>query len=216
MKETVLLSYEKKHRNKSILCNITSIAQLKLYCTKNNIDIALYLNKNHMYDFYYKNKQIEKHICLLCSHHLKIDNIDQVSKRIFFNTHSCMLNAGDNTKIVYERFLTIFDESTAKTEYEAYRKNKTKNWSGNTTSLEAYIKKYGEVDGAIKHDLLRKKLCDNNVSNCTLEYYLNKNMSEEQAYIARRERQNTFSLEKCIKKHGEVEGKNIWKNRQIE
>lgn len=51
-------------------------------------------------------------------------------------------------------------------------------------------------------------------SNCTLEYYINKGMSEEEAKVALKERQSTFSLKKCIEKYGEEEGTKRFKERQ--
>jgi hypothetical protein len=50
--------------------------------------------------------------------------------------------------------------------------------------------------------------------NTTLEFYLNKGMNEDEAKIALRKRQTTFSLEKCIEKYGEVEGIKRFKERQ--
>lgn len=54
-----------------------------------------------------------------------------------------------------------------------------------------------------------KKKC-----NCTLEYYMNKGMSEEEAKVALKKRQSTFSLKKCIEKYGEEEGIRRFKERQ--
>ena len=51
-------------------------------------------------------------------------------------------------------------------------------------------------------------------SNTTLEYYLSKGMSEDEAKHALRKRQTTFSLEKCIEKYGEAEGIKRFKERQ--
>jgi hypothetical protein len=50
--------------------------------------------------------------------------------------------------------------------------------------------------------------------NTNLQFYLNKGMSEDEAKIALRKRQTTFSLEKCIEKYGEVEGIKRFKERQ--
>ena len=50
--------------------------------------------------------------------------------------------------------------------------------------------------------------------NTTLEFYLNKGMSEDEAKNELRKRQATFSLEKCIEKYGEVEGIKRFKERQ--
>ena len=51
-------------------------------------------------------------------------------------------------------------------------------------------------------------------SNCTLDYYLARGMSEEEAKKALKERQSTFSLKKCIEKYGEEEGTKRFKERQ--
>lgn len=48
----------------------------------------------------------------------------------------------------------------------------------------------------------------------TLDYWTKQGYSVEEAIRKRSERQCTFSLEKCIEKYGEVEGKIVWKNRQ--
>lgn len=50
--------------------------------------------------------------------------------------------------------------------------------------------------------------------NTTLEFYLNKGMSEDEAKNELRKRQTTFSLEKCIEKYGEDEGVKRFKERQ--
>ncbi len=47
-----------------------------------------------------------------------------------------------------------------------------------------------------------------------LEYWTSRGCSEEQAIIKRRQRQSTFSLEKCVERYGDTEGLDRWKNRQ--
>ena len=66
---------------------------------------------------------------------------------------------------------------------------------------------------------LAKKANDNKMEagNCvfTKEYYINHfNMSEDEAEKALSERQSTFSLEKCIERYGDEEGRKIWLERQ--
>lgn len=51
--------------------------------------------------------------------------------------------------------------------------------------------------------------------NTCIEYYLSKGLSEEDAIKALKERQNTFTLEKCIKKYGEEAGRKVYEERQI-
>lgn len=52
-------------------------------------------------------------------------------------------------------------------------------------------------------------------SSASLEYWLNKGYSLDEAKEKRKERQSTFTLEKCIKKYGEEEGTRIFNERQI-
>ena len=47
-----------------------------------------------------------------------------------------------------------------------------------------------------------------------ISYYLGKGMTLEEAQKALSERQRTFSLEKCIKRYGKIEGLKRWKERQ--
>lgn len=55
---------------------------------------------------------------------------------------------------------------------------------------------------------------DNASNNTTLDYYLAKGMTLEEAKNALSERQVTFSLDKCIERHGEEKGLEVWKRRQ--
>lgn len=50
--------------------------------------------------------------------------------------------------------------------------------------------------------------------NTKLEYYTSKGMTEAEAKVALSERQSTFSLDKCIEKFGNIDGKIIWQARQ--
>lgn len=49
----------------------------------------------------------------------------------------------------------------------------------------------------------------------TLVYYTSRGMSEEEAREAQSERQRTFTLEKCIERHGEEKGREIHAERQV-
>ena len=55
---------------------------------------------------------------------------------------------------------------------------------------------------------------ENNTSQLHIGYYTSRGYSSEEAQIALSERQSTFSLEKCIEKFGEVEGRIRWQERQ--
>ena len=59
-----------------------------------------------------------------------------------------------------------------------------------------------------------ENVAKNRSYNTRLEYYMNKDMSEEEARKALYDRQATFSYEKCIQKYGELEGNKIFSKRQ--
>ena len=60
------------------------------------------------------------------------------------------------------------------------------------------------------------KVNQKNKPNSTrLEYWLNKGYTENEAKEKLKERQSTFTLKKCIIKHGETEGLKVYNDRQI-
>lgn len=72
--------------------------------------------------------------------------------------------------------------------------------------------KQQKIDGLLK-DLANKKKenCNNPL---TVDYYLKRGFSEAEAKQKVKERQTTFSKEKCIEKYGEEEGLKIFNDRQ--
>lgn len=52
------------------------------------------------------------------------------------------------------------------------------------------------------------------VNNTSVEYFIRKGFSPEEAKKELKNRQSTFSLEKCIEKHGLEEGTLLWQDRQ--
>ena len=63
----------------------------------------------------------------------------------------------------------------------------------------------------------KRKAVDNRLPeghNTRLVFYTSRGMTEEEAMVARGNRQRTFSLETCIAKHGEKLGKQIHAERQ--
>jgi hypothetical protein len=117
-----------------------------------------------------------------------------------------------------------------------YLKKLSDNVSGDKNPVYIAQKKYGKnalspfSKDFIKYDNLNetdkknaiKSTCEksvktaneNNNNNCTIEYYTSRGMTDEEAEKALAERQRTFTLKKCIEKHGPVEGKRIWQERQ--
>jgi hypothetical protein len=81
---------------------------------------------------------------------------------------------------------------------------------------EAKIKAYEVCSWNRKR--FREKLDSGEVekgwNNTTIEYYLKTGMNMDEAKQAIIDRQKTFTLEKCIAKYGEIEGKKKWEDRQ--
>lgn len=112
-----------------------------------------------------------------------------------------------------DRFIRRYGITKGKKLYKSYCKNKTRNWQPENpdfVSLEFHIKKYGKELGKIKY----KERCYNVGKATRVEYYLNQGYSKEESERLLKERQTTFSLEICIKKHGKTKGTEIWQARQ--
>jgi hypothetical protein len=90
-------------------------------------------------------------------------------------------------------------------------KSKIERQQASPFSQEFYIKRGLPLENRAK---FIKDTLANRESDTRLDYYLKRGYSEDEAIIKLYDRQNTFSLEKCIKKYGEEEGKRIWKERQ--
>lgn len=80
------------------------------------------------------------------------------------------------------------------------------------SSLNYNIKKYGKEAGTENFNRVNKFKGEK--SNTNVEYYLAKGMTLEESKLALIDRQHTFSLDKCVKKHGILEGTSIWRDRQ--
>ena len=77
-----------------------------------------------------------------------------------------------------------------------------------------FSKKFYEKRGLTEEDRKNFTGSIEREYNTTLEYYVNRGMSEKEAEQALSERQRTFTLEKCIERYGEVEGRLRWEERQ--
>ena len=84
-------------------------------------------------------------------------------------------------------------------------------------SIEFYKKKYPNLSNKEMDDIIyifRKDVFDGIINTSQIQYYLNKGYELEESIEKRSERQRTFTLEKCIIKYGEEDGRKIFKNRQ--
>lgn len=79
-----------------------------------------------------------------------------------------------------------------------------------------FCKEFYEKRGLTEQDRLdfiSRAEADRNIDT-RIEYYLKLGMTESEAKEALAERQRTFTLDKCIEKYGEEEGKRRWEERQ--
>jgi hypothetical protein len=82
-------------------------------------------------------------------------------------------------------------------------------------SLRGCIARFGKEEGIKTWTERETKRSEAGKKGSTnLEYWINKGYTEDEAILKRSERQSTFSLEKCITKYGEEEGKKRFTERQ--
>lgn len=65
----------------------------------------------------------------------------------------------------------------------------------------------------IKKRMVKSKK-ENNSNPLNISYYISRGFSTEESQKLLKERQSTFSLNRCIQKYGEKEGKEVWNKRQ--
>lgn len=122
----------------------------------------------------------------------------------------------NGSKITLERYNVVYDYYGQR-EYKKYVKKKCSEWCStkynhDTKSLKHFIEKYGNIEVAFEK---YKESCHTCGTTLRIQYYIDKGMSEDQAKAALKDRQRTFSLNKCIKKYGKAEGVKVWRRRQI-
>ena len=162
-------------------------------------------------------KPWDKHILLVLEHHL---NSDYVAKTI----EICAYTGKRDESLEY---LTIlYGEEKAKQMLErksqrvkgaknpSYKHNgKYSKWSKNFHKERSEEQYQSDLQDLIEKSKITKKE-NPEKDNTQIEFYMAKGMSEEEAKIALSERQATFNLDKCIERHGEIKGKEVWQSRQ--
>jgi hypothetical protein len=104
--------------------------------------------------------------------------------------------------------------------YKNMVKNKTKKMcessaeNGDNKSINYHIRKYGMEEGTKIYQQNKESGRYKKSSNVCVEYYLERGFDRDEAIKIISERQVTFSLDKCIEKHGLIDGTEIWKKRQ--
>lgn len=189
---------------------ITTISGLKQYCTVNKYDFVDLLSTKFNYTFWFDSYQISSRRCKTCNALLEVQKVDPSNRKIFFKSHGCIVNGCP--RITLDRTKTVLDDEDAERYYEQYCKKKTKKWKPNnpdTTSLKSHIERHGEEFGTKMYQEKIKK-----IDTISIEYFKKKGYSTEAAKVKQSERQQTFTLEKCIQRLGEDEGRKRWQERQ--
>ena len=131
-------------------------------------------------------------------------------------------NAKFETDIVKNRFIIFYNEHKNKKVGTRLLANNCKAHNANALSVQFYLEK-GWTEEEAKAEIKRTqtqralksaaKMTDDRLPT-QLNYWIKQGYSEEEAKKLQSERQTTFTLEKCIKKYGEVEGRKRFEERQ--
>lgn len=79
-------------------------------------------------------------------------------------------------------------------------------------TLEWQITKYGVEEGTKRYNEFNQRKLEKNSTR--LEYWIKKGFSIDEAIQKQKERQTTFSMQKCIEKYGHEKGKLVFEARQ--
>jgi len=101
---------------------------------------------------------------------------------------------------------------------EKFKGEKNPNHRSKTTEQERksrspFCDEFYEIHEGNRDEFM-KNISETRDYNTKIGYYESKGYTNDEAKVLLKERQNTFTLEKCIKKYGEVEGRAIFERRQ--
>lgn len=162
----------------------------------------LYIDLNNGFTLFSR-KNLER---FLLGHKDIADFAEQFVKLHFYYKTN---NKYSNTE---EQYCILYGESLGKQRWqEKINKVKGKNnpWYNHGGKYSPFKK------GSVNYNIeVTKKAAENREYNTRIEYYLNRGYTQEESEFLLKERQTTFSLEKCILKYGEELGIEVFKNRQ--
>lgn len=146
----------------------------------------------------------------MCSKELKIFEINAELKTVLISLCDCAVDSA--LSVNKNRFRTVFEESEIDEVYEKYCANKMRDWTTKgipVASLDFKIEKFGEEHGKLRYAEACKKM-----DSVSVKYFLKKGYELKDAEKMCKDRQSTFSLSKCVDRHGEEDGYDIWLDRQ--
>ena len=112
----------------------------------------------------------------------------------------------------------VYTEEESKHHIKTFRKTNFEYWLKMCDTFEEAEEKYEEFKEHSRN-LLRGQHIKNkgrdDMSTTQIKYWMKKGYSREESVDKIKERQNTFTIEKCIKKYGDEEGRRIYLDRQV-
>lgn len=162
----------------------------------------------------FRSPQISRHII---AYHFPVDkycNLYNLTKSDLVSKNENKRISERNYKLMKEGKLKGFTSENNPSKSDSFKNGEYSPYSKNFKKYEGLN---DEEKDKIISDLFSKReetRSKNNNNNTTIDYYLNKGYTLRESYFLLKERQRTFTLEKCIKKYGQEEGTRIYKERQ--
>lgn len=191
------------------ICNIFDKTFPQLAHKPNTQKLRLLLNNHH------KNLEMNDGVlCRVCNNYRRNDIKQHILNAHNMSTSDYKLKY-NTKKLISNKTKNIYSERIKG------KKNPAYNHMGKFSPFSTKFVKYSNLDDDTKTKIIKdltKKRVESTKTNfgfsTTIDYYLTRGYSERKAKEMFRERQNTFSLEKCIQRHGNDEGFRVWKKRQ--
>jgi hypothetical protein len=122
-------------------------------------------------------------------------------------------NSGKHMK--EEKYKKMFSEMFSGENNPNHKSKTTEEERKSRSPFSKKFIKYENLENLENHiSNFVKKALKNRIGSTTIEYFIQKGLSEDDAIKKLKERQTTFSLEKCIEKYGNELGRLRWLERQ--
>jgi hypothetical protein len=174
--------------------------------TRTNASIDFYLDRCYLYEHAIKFLSDRQNTTSLDSFTTKYGNTEGQIKFDEYRKKWKNTISKHDKKILYSRWKNI-------PEYYLVKINPLTGL--NYTLDEAKFKISSDLSKGFKKvwDEYRTGQREKSILNTTIEYYTSRGLTTNQATIELKKRQATFSLEKCIQKHGIVKGMDVFNKR---
>lgn len=129
-----------------------------------------------------------------------------------FNINYWLDKINTNTNKLYTKEEAQYKVNSMRPVYPEYWIKKGLNQEEAKIKAKEIHNNNSKIGNSFKIKKYGKDIC--NFSSTNIKYWINKGYSIHEAKEKLKNRQSTFSLEKCIKKYGEFEGKKRWSQRQ--